>query len=542
MAGEIGAVTSVAPVVAPSNVVRAAAVAAVTTEVLTLLQPAENLLPAGQSAPAQVLDLQQLSDQSFQLLLKLTTGGGLTSTLQASSSQPIMPGATITVTQLTANSLAITLQQLAGENIKTLTSIDTEQVPPGSLVQGKVLSSTLLPTNGGTQPLVYRAQVSLLNTALAGSTLSIDSPQPLKAGSLLTAVVNSNQSLSFVPLQGRLDQLAVGQQLQTQQSRQGSLEGLISALQNLPSATGTNATPTPLGDQLRASVATLLAGLPDLQTLSDPKAVAKALANSGVFLEAKMLGGQNPTTTPDLKANLLRLVATLLPELPSTNSFNSSSAANAMAQALPFVRSALGILDQVGKRPVPDGFPLPARLLQNMENTSDLETLLRLSAAAISRLQSHQLSGLEQTRTHADGMLQTTWQTEIPMRNLQDIVPMQVRIQREETSRKRRPNGHGKDEQDNPNLQDFLWRVELAFDLAPLGPLQIQAQLLRGSLSSQLWAERPSTAKLVDDELGNLRERLIAAGLTVGDLQCHQGVPPQGPQTKIEQRWVDETA
>ncbi|MOA61214.1 Flagellar hook-length control protein FliK [compost metagenome] len=84
--------------------------------------------------------------------------------------------------------------------------------------------------------------------------------------------------------------------------------------------------------------------------------------------------------------------------------------------------------------------------------------------------------------------------------------------------------------------------MELAFDLEPLGPLQVQAQLAMGSLSSQLWAERVGTADLIDRELPNLRERLLAAGLTVGELACRQGRPPQGNRTTLEQRWVDETA
>ncbi|MGA9660313.1 MAG: flagellar hook-length control protein FliK, partial [Pseudomonas alloputida] len=56
------------------------------------------------------------------------------------------------------------------------------------------------------------------------------------------------------------------------------------------------------------------------------------------------------------------------------------------------------------------------------------------------------------------------------------------------------------------------------------------------------WAEREQTARLIDTQLGALRERLLAQGLEVGDLECHQGIPPQGPRTRMEQRWVDETA
>ena len=118
------------------------------------------------------------------------------------------------------------------------------------------------------------------------------------------------------------------------------------------------------------------------------------------------------------------------------------------------------------------------------------------------------------------------------MRNNQDIVPLQVKVQQEQSPQKR-----SKEEQ-----KDTLWRIELAFDMEPLGPLQVQAQLLRGAISSQLWAERARTASLIDGELPNLRERLVSAGLEVSELACRQGIPPQGPRTNLQQRWVDETA
>lgn len=139
--------------------------------------------------------------------------------------------------------------------------------------------------------------VSLLNTALSGSTLSIDSPTPLRIGSLLSALVQDTQTLKFVPLSSRQEQLAVTQQLVSQQSRQGSLDGLIKVLQNLPPSDQTSS-------DLRAAVDKLLAGLPDVQQLSTPKGLAQALANSGLFLEAKLLTGQNPTLVPDMKGDL----------------------------------------------------------------------------------------------------------------------------------------------------------------------------------------------------------------------------------------------
>ncbi len=502
----------------------------VSGDLLKLLTPMEGLISVGQTAKAEVLSLKQ-TDQTFQLLLKVTLDSGRQTTVQATSTQPLPQGTSLAITQPSAGNLAVTVQQAIASSVATLTRIDTAQLPVGTLLQGKVLTSQVMPQVPG-QPTVFRSMVSLLNTALSGSTLSIDSPTPLRIGTLLSALVQDTQTLKFVPLSSRQEQLAVTQQLVSQQSRQGSLDGLLKVLQNLPPSGQTSS-------DLRAAVDKLLAGLPDVQQLSTPKGLAQALANSGLFLEAKLLTGQNPTLTPDMKSDLLKLIAQLTPGLPANTNLNAIIATNTLAQALPsFVRSALGMLGQVSAKPLPTSFPLPERLLQSQDGEGDLEHLLRLAAAAVSRLQSHQLSSLEQTGLTDDGRLLSTWQLEIPMRNLQDIVPLQVKFQREEAPEKEQP--HERRDEHEPRQQ--LWRVELAFDMEPLGPLQIQAQLIKGSLSSQLWAERPYTASLIESNLAGLRERLLASGLNVGDLDCHLGTPPQGPQTRLEQRWVDETA
>ncbi|MEX3772077.1 flagellar hook-length control protein FliK [Pseudomonas sp. MYb118] len=502
----------------------------VSGELLKLLTPIEGLITAGQSARAEVLSLKQ-ADQTFQLLLKVTLESGRQTTVQATSSQPLPQGTYLAITQPSAGNLAVTVQQAIASSVAALTRIDTAQLPVGTLLQGKVLTAQVLPQVPG-QPTVFRSLVSLLNTALSGKTLTIDSPTPLRIGTLLSAQVQDSQTLKFVPLSSRHEQLAVTQQLASQQSRQGSLDGLLKLLQNLPASDQTSS-------DLRAAVNKLLAGLPDVQQLSTPKGLALALAGSGAFLESKLLGGQNPALAPDMKGDLLRLIAQVSQGLPANTSLGAIIAANTLAQAMPsFVRNALGMLGQVSAKPSPTSFPIPERLLQSAEGEGDLEHLLRLAAAAVSRLQSHQLSSLEQTGVTSDGRLMSTWQLEIPMRNMQDIVPLQVKFQREDAPEKEQPQ----ERRDEREPKQQLWRVDLAFDMEPLGPLQVQAQLIAGSLSSQLWAERPYTASLIESNLAALRQRLLDSGLNVGDFDCHQGTPPQGPQTRLEQRWVDETA
>lgn len=137
-------------------------------------------------------------------------------------------------------------------------------------------------------------------------------------------------------MSGRQDQLAISQQLATQQSRQGSLEGLLNALQNLPR----NAE---LPADLRAAVERVLAGMPDLTQVSNPKVLAQLLHNSGALLEAKLLAGQNPLIPPlDMKGSLLRLVAELMPALPASTNLNAILAANTLAQMLPASCAAPG--------------------------------------------------------------------------------------------------------------------------------------------------------------------------------------------------------
>ena len=73
-------------------------------------------------------------------------------------------------------------------------------------------------------------------------------------------------------------------------------------------------------DALRDQHDQLLAALPDLPQMTTAKGVAQALNASGLFMESRLLAGQNPTLVPDLKANLLRVIAQILPGLPDNTS------------------------------------------------------------------------------------------------------------------------------------------------------------------------------------------------------------------------------
>jgi hypothetical protein len=481
---------------------------------LKLLQPMQGLLAAGESAEAEVISIKEAL-QSFQLTLRLTMTNGRQATVETSSPRATTPGAALLVTAVSDSRLMASLQP---GNRQPQGSIDLSLLPVGSVVQGKVTASQQTQHDG---KILFKVVISLLNSPLAGQKLNVESAMPLAPGSLITARVQGDQSLSFVPLSGRLDQLMLGQQLTSQHSRQGSIEGLIGAL----------GSGSALPEQLRGAAERLLGLVPDMQQLGDAKTLTKALARSGVFLEGSLLSNQADDLSTDMKGALLRLIAQL-PGLPGGAQLAAAQAGGALGQALPaFARNALGALGQPNTRQLAQSFPLPSRLLPNADEEVDVEMLLKLAAAAVSRLQTHQLSSLAQTQTSPDGTQVTIWQIEVPMRDQRDLVPLQVKFQREDEP-----------QQNRKEKPETLWKVELAFDVAPLGPLQVQAQLLQGSLSSQIWAERSGTAELISSELDHLRQRLVTAGLNVGELACRQGTPPQGPRTSLDQRFVDETA
>ncbi|EWC42052.1 flagellar hook-length control protein FliK [Pseudomonas stutzeri] len=483
---------------------------------LKLLQPMQGLLAAGEQAEAEIVGIREAA-QAFRLVLRLTMTGGRQATVEVSSNKAPSLGTAYVITAL-SDSRLLASQQATGRQPASV--LDLQQLPVGSVIQGRVVATSQHQLDDGQK--LFKAVVSLLNSPLSGQKLNIESASPLALGSLLTAQVKGSQALTFVPLSGRLDQLHLGEQLGAQQNRQASLEGLLKALQG-------NSGTLPAG--LRGAAEKLLGQIPEMQQLADAKLLAAALARSGVFLEARLLAGQTEALQGDLKAALLRLLAQM-PNLPGSTPLASAQAGSAMGQVLPaFARQALGALAQSSTRQLATGFPLPSKLPPGMDEEADLELLLKLAAAAVSRLQTHQLSSLAQTQVGPDGALLTTWQLELPMRDGRDFVPLQIKLQRED-SPQRQEKERG----------EALWKIELAFDVAPLGPLQVQAQLMHGTLSSQLWAERSATARLISTELAHLRDRLQAAGLSVGELVCRQGLPPQGPSTKLEQRFVDETA
>lgn len=512
--------------VTPALPVRAAAAQAsdAGAQILQALQSLEDLIPPGSTATAEVLATRP-AGQNFQFLLQLQLAQGGSVLLTTQSPTNNLPvGSQLLVSTLGSTQLAVLLQSLEGDAPPPpLQQLDLRQLPVGTTLQLRVLSN-LLQQQPGTAP-TYEVIAKALSSNLEGRQLKLESARPVPVGSLLTVVIKDSQEVTVLPMAQRLDQLDIDRQLQGQGQRQLSMNALLQWLEDVPEAD--------LPPSVGAALKSLLANLEHTEALTTAQGWTRALARSGLQLEQQLLDRSGPDLQEDFKANLLRLVDRLLASVPGDALRNPQVAVQTAQQNLPdALRRALGDAATANRQPTALDFPLGERDGRGLSAANaELDELLQLATGVIARLQTHQLASLAQTQVLPDGYYLSTWQTEIPWRDGERLGAVQVRFQEERPP----PDSRGE-------ARDSLWKVELAFDLAPLGPLQVRAQLASGRLSSEFWAEKGATATLIDTELPHLRDRLLAAGFVVGDLSSRQGRPARNPRTSLEQRWIDDTA
>lgn len=533
---------------------------------LKLLRPIDALLlPPGQTRPAEVVS-STVNGNQFNLVLRLAQQQASPATpraeIAASSPRAVANGTQMLIQAVSQSQLMAILQpdgKPATGIVETLTRLNPGQFPAGMTVQARVISQQALDQGR------FAILAKVLQGANSGINLSLTSDKPLEPGSLLTARVGTQGELR-VPDPGRqLLQQALSQGLRDTLQRQGSAEPLMNRLQQLTVGTALpgEAGSIKLTAQVDSAVRQVLQQLATPTQLMTPKGVEQAVQRSGLFMEPNLTqlasllkadpsgtvpaggrgegaatpAGNAPLPQPVLAKLLSALAA--LPVNPGERPLPGADLKAALINLLIHVQQQLppAALKAVtmppapwaqGMSPTPGGFPLPARATRALAETADLGSLLRLTAALLSRIQHHQLQSLGQSHSFSDGSTQTTWQLEIPLRDGQQFNHVQVRIQRDDEA----PRKKGAE-------QAPFWEVRLAFSLDHLGSMQAIAQLNKGRVNTQFWAEQPTTLSLLNNELRLLRNRLLAKGLEVGEISCHQGSPPQ-PNQALQQRWIDE--
>jgi hypothetical protein len=230
--------------------------------------------------------------------------------------------------------------------------------------------------------------------------------------------------------------------------------------------------------RLATSVTALLTQLPDVQSVTQPHGTRVAIANSGTFLEAKLLAGVlsgAPLPDGDLKANLLRVAASL----------------NELHGQLPGANATQTV---------------PADP-HNAEYGTTVQQLSKSIEAGLARIELNQMNSV----VH-DPELPPAWSLDLPVRADDRIDAFQIKIEED---------AHRHD----PNAAPAGYAINISFELPDLGPVHAKLQLVGETLSASLWAEQAATHALIDANLERLRQRLTQADLNVAHLQSFLGRP-----------------
>ena len=325
----------------------------------------------------------------------------------------------------------------------------------------------------------------------------------------------------------------------------------IAQLRQLP-ATSRIQLFSPSVEQALKSVAEKMRGP---ESLAQPKELAQALKNSGVFFESKLnkviqnssanestkLGSafQN-TYHQDVKGSLLTLLNSvtqdmtgnkkpltseqtqkLLQQVSNTPLFNPplSATAHALNNKLDITQAIGVFLQQLMQKPVKE--------LSNKELRNQLLVLLQQhSVHSLARIQLQQLHAItHELDSKESATPNASWQLEIPVKHQNDVQHLHMRIDREWVDDTNESES-GPEKSSNKIKQ---WSVTLRFDLPTLGEFCAQLAIISTQVSATLWAAQEKTFTQVREQIEGLRKQLESEGIDVKYLQCMRGIPPEKP-------------
>ncbi|NLO80325.1 MAG: hypothetical protein GX093_08485 [Xanthomonadaceae bacterium] len=330
------------------------------------------------------------------------------------------------------------------------------------------------------QAVVRRSSEGRLLLELAsGHLLSPRSRVPLRAGDQLQLRVAQLQPVTVLQiLSTRRPEQPLQAGLRALLGSDGSRTNLAAGLSQLLDLAATAPPP------LRALLAAVAAQVRRPEQLADPRELAAALRDSGLFLEARLLGQPQERPEQDFKAQLLRLLAQL--------------------------------------QTAPAGGKVAAE-----ETATSRGQLSRLAEGA-GRL----LARLETLQLHAASSQDLDLLFELPLQGQAGPESLQLRIQRER---------QGEAEAETVGSGGLLVRLRFNFAEDAMGAA---LHWCGSGVSVYWWAERAATAARLQAALPQLVERLQALGLEVRELHCFEAEPPAVDELPVLQMQglIDERA
>jgi hypothetical protein len=327
------------------------------------------------------------------------------------------------------------------------------------------------------------------------------------------------------------------------------LFSVIAQLRQLP-ATARIQLFSPSLEQALKSVAEKIR-TPDV--LSQPKALAETLKNSGVFFEnklhqavqsntvndtSKLSGALNNTYQQDVKGSLLTLFNRVTQDMSGdTRPLTSEQTQKLLQQTVnaPFFNPSASAFSHLHKQDLSQAMSVfvqqlmqkPVKELSNKELRNQLLVLLQQhSVQSLVRIQLQQLHTINHELDSKDSSApNASWQLEIPVRHNNDVQQLHLRIDREWIDDKKKSASDA----EKAGTKIKQWSVTLRFDLPTLGEFCAQLAIANMQVSATLWAARETTFTQVSEHIEGLRKQLESEGMNVKYLQCMRGIPPEKP-------------
>jgi hypothetical protein len=232
------------------------------------------------------------------------------------------------------------------------------------------------------------------------------------------------------------------------------------------------------------------------------KSLENAVLNSGLFLEAALASGR--PGSGDLKSALLSLRTALQATLPT------AKAPGLAASLPPPHRSALPTAQPPALPSIAmlDGYDLGAKLLAETDGALARTTLL-------------QLASLPDSGPSRQSETPQRLVVDIPIATPQGNAVIQLQVEQQVEHDRKRENGE--------EFRAPSWRINLAIDIEPLGPVRASVAQVDGRTHVTMFAEREASARALRNDLPALQAQLAEAALEPGDLHCRSGIPDNEP-------------
>lgn len=303
--------------------------------------------------------------------------------------------------------------------------------------------------------------------------------------------------------------------------------------------------PRDLPPQVRSAIGALKAGMLNAESAPKGETLARALLNSGTFLEAKLVQKNQPEPLgqPHLRPVTRPFARTEAP--PSARSFAQPSAGQSQSKG-PATDTGLKTLDikavllDLERALKQWAGPLPARPFRHPPHPPErgsqpratplnspgpemdldgqsldikgmgvekslAQRLLGQTEEALARLRLLQVASLPEHgpgKHAASGAHRAEWHMEVPMLFGAQAGMVHFQMEREP----KRGGGTEKEIQ--------RWRVRLAFTAGSMGPVSADIRLAGHEVGISVWAEQAAAGQFLHERLEDLRAGLIASGLS----------------------------